>query len=360
MKIGSFCFLFLLVLSSCKSKFESTHPTLESITESVYASGIVKSSNQYQVFAKANGIIKTISVKKGDMVHKGQVLFIIANENSVLNVSNAELAERNADFNSNKDKLNDLRLQINLAQKKLKNDSLIYARQLRLWKEQIGTRMELEQRELAYAGAKASYESAIFRFNDVQKQLQYSSQQSKNNVSISKTILSDYSVKSDVDGRVYNILKEKGEMANTQSPLAVIGDAGNFYLLLQIDENDVVKVVKGQKVFVSMESYKNQIFEAVIDKINPLMNERSRTFEVEASFTKRPEVLYPNLSVESNIELSKKDKALIIPRAYLVDDEYVWISKKEKKKIKTGLKDYKNVEVLEGLSAQDEIFKPIQ
>jgi RND family efflux transporter MFP subunit len=294
------------------------------------------------------------------MVQKGQVLFIIANENSLLNVSNAELAERNADFNSNKDKLNDLRLQINLAQKKLKNDSLIYARQLRLWKEQIGTRMELEQRELAYAGAKASYESAIFRFNDVQKQLQYSSQQSKNNVSISKTILSDYSVKSDVDGRVYNILKEKGEMANTQSPLAVIGDADNFYLLLQIDENDVVKVSKGQKVFVSMESYKNQIFEAVIDKINPLMNERSRTFEVEASFTKKPEVLYPNLSVESNIELSKKEKALIIPRTYLVDDEYVWISKKEKKKIKTGLKDYKNVEVLEGLSAQDEIFKPIQ
>lgn len=109
-----------------------------------------------------------------------------------------------------------------------------------------------------------------------------------------------------------------------------------------------------------MESYKNQLFEAVIDKVNPLMNERSRTFEVEASFVNKPSVLFPNLTLEANIELNKKENALIIPRSYLIDDEYVWISKKEKKKIKTGLKDYKNVEVLEGLTAKDEIFKPVK
>jgi hypothetical protein len=66
------------------------------------------------------------------------------------------------------------------------------------------------------------------------------------------------------------------------------------------------------------------------------------------------------LTLEANIELNKKENALIIPRSYLIDDEYVWISKKEKKKIKTGLKDYKNVEVLEGLTAKDEIFKPVK
>jgi multidrug efflux pump subunit AcrA (membrane-fusion protein) len=149
-------------------------------------------------------------------------------------------------------------------------------------------------------------------------------------------------------------------MANTQSPLAIIGDATQFSLLLQVDENDVVKIAPGQKVYVTLESYHQQIFEAVIDKINPLMNERSRTFEVEASFTKKPEVLYPNLTVEANIERTRKEKALIIPRTYLLDGDSVWISKKEKKKIITGLKDYKNVEVLDGLKEQDNIFKPIQ
>nr|MBP6314211.1 efflux RND transporter periplasmic adaptor subunit [Chitinophagaceae bacterium] len=356
-----FAFLLsVMALVSCKEKFESCSPSTASITESVYASGIIKSTNQYQVFSKANGIIASIPVKKGDPVKKGQVLFYISNENSLLNVDNAELVARNADFNANRDKLNELRLNINLARKKLKNDSLIYARQLNLWKEQIGTRIELEQRELAYSASRASYESAILRFNDLQKQLKFSSQQSQNNVSISKSMLSDYAVKSNLDGRVYTILKEKGEMATTQTPLAIIGDATQFGLLLQVDENDVVKIAVGQKVYVTLESYHKQIFEAVIDKINPLMNERSRTFEVEASFTKKPEVLYPNLTVEANIELTKKEKALIIPRVYLLDGDSVWISKKEKKKIITGLKDYKNVEVLEGLTEQDNIFKPIQ
>lgn len=356
-------FAFLLsvtALVSCKEKFESCSPGIASITESVYASGIIKSTNQYQVFSKANGIIQSISVKKGDLVKKGQVLFYISNENSLLNVDNAELVAKNADLYANRDKLNELRLTINLARKKLKNDSLIYVRQLNLWKEQIGTRIELEQRELAYSASRASYESAILRFNDLQKQLKFSSQQSQNNVSISKSMLSDYTVKSDVDGRVYNILKEKGEMANTQSPLAIIGDATQFSLLLQVDENDVVKIAPGQKVYVTLESYHQQIFEAVIDKINPLMNERSRTFEVEASFTKKPEVLYPNLTVEANIERTRKEKALIIPRTYLLDGDSVWISKKEKRKITTGLKDYNNVEVLSGLSDQDKLFKPIQ
>jgi len=50
----------------------------------------------------------------------------------------------------------------------------------------------------------------------------------------------------------------------------------------------------------------------------------------------------------------------MIPRTYLVDEGYVWISKKEKKKVTTGLKDYKNVEILQGLSEKDEIFKPVQ
>lgn len=352
-------FIFL-ISTSCKSKFESTHPTIESVTESVYASGIVKSSNQYQVFAKANGIIKSVLVHKGDVVQKGQTLFSISNEGSVLNVANAELAAGNADLYANQDKLSEMRLNINLAQKKMKNDSLLLSRQKRLWSEQIGTRVELEQRELAYSASKASYESAIYRLNDLQKQLNYASAQSRNNVSLSKTMLNDFEVKSAVKGKVYNILKEEGEMANTQTPLALIGDAGSFYILLQVDENDVVKIAPGQKVFITMESYKNETFEALITKVNPLMNERSRTFEVEAAFTKQPETLYPNMTLEANIELHKKDKAIMIPRTYLVDEGFVWISKKEKKKVTTGLKDYKNVEILQGLSEKDEIFKPVQ
>ena len=50
----------VLLFFSCKNKTESTYPIIQNITESVYAPGIVKSKDQYQVYASANGIIRHI------------------------------------------------------------------------------------------------------------------------------------------------------------------------------------------------------------------------------------------------------------------------------------------------------------
>lgn len=171
-------------------------------------------------------------------------------------------------------------------------------------------------------------------------------------------MLDDYNVRSEVNGKIYSILKEKGEMVSPQMPMAIIGDARSFLLVLQVDENDIVKVQNGQKIFVSLDSYKGQVFEAVVKDINPLMNDRSRTFEVDARFTKQPATLFPNLTVEANIVIQTKDSALTIPRKYLIDDEYVMLSKKEKKKIKVGLKDFQKAEILEGLNKNDKILMP--
>ncbi len=121
-------------------------------------------------------------------------------------------------------------------------------------------------------------------------------------------------------GRVYNILKEQGEIVTPQSAVAIIGDANNFILELQIDEFDIAKVQFGQKILVTMDSYKNQVFEAPVEKIDPIMNDRTRSFTVKADFVSRPPVLYPNLTAEANIIIQTKKKALTIPRNFLWDE----------------------------------------
>ncbi|MCE9538130.1 MAG: RND transporter, partial [Bacteroidetes bacterium] len=52
--------LSVFILESCNSKEEKTQPVIENISESVYASGIIKSKNQYQVFSTVNGLIQEI------------------------------------------------------------------------------------------------------------------------------------------------------------------------------------------------------------------------------------------------------------------------------------------------------------
>jgi HlyD family secretion protein len=354
-------FLFLLTtlfIVSCKDKREKTSPEITSITESIYASGIIKSKNQYQAFAKVTGIIENIYVSEGDTIKKGNPLLSIADETQKLNTQNSELAAKYADFGANKGKLEDARLSIELSKNKLKNDSVLFYRQRTLWGEQVGTKVELEQKELAFKNAKTNYLSALIKYNDLQKQLNFSSLQSKKNLMIASKLESDYTLKSEIDGVVYSLLKNKGELVGLQTPLAIIGDGKKFILEMQVDEYDITKTKKGLAVVVTMDSYKGKVFNAIITKIYPILLERSKTFLVEAEFMQQPSILYPNTTFEASIIIQKKDKALLIPRNYMLNDSTVIKSNGDKVVVKTGLKDYNKIEILSGLKSGEELVKP--
>jgi HlyD family secretion protein len=352
--------VFLFAFFSCTKKTEKTNPVIENITSSVYASGVIKTKNQYQVFSTVNGLIKEIFVTEGDVVIKGAPLMKVVNETAQLNSENAKLASDYAAVNSNLDKLNELKINIAQAKNKMDNDMSLQQRQRNLWLQNIGTQNELEQRELSYKNSSNTYQAAILRYNELKKQLDFSAQQSQKNLQISTVIAKDFTIKSGTNGKVYTILKEPGEMVNTQSPIAIIGDADDFLLELQVDEYDIASIRMGQKIFIKLDSYREKVFEAVVTKINPIMNEKSKSFTVEANFISKPAILYPNLTTEANIIIETKEKALLIPRNYLVDGAFVIMENKEKRKVVTGLKDYQKIEILSGLNAKDIILKPLK
>lgn len=349
---------FVILFFSCVQKKETTRPVIENITESVYASGVIKSKNQYQVFANVTGIITKILVTENDLVKNGTPLLVVLDKSVILNRENATLAADYAEVSANKEKITDAKNSIALAQDKLSNDSLLYQRQKNLWSQNIGTRIELEQRKLAYTNSNAALNSANNRYNDLLKELEFRARQAKKNLAISQYRESEFVIKSDMDGKIYSLEKEQGEMINPQTPLAVIGDASNFLVELQIDEYDIAKIKLGQTVLLTMDSYSDQVFEAKISKIYPLLNERTRSFTAEAEFVKQPPVLIPNLTAEANIVIQTKEKALTIPRSYLLDDSFVLTRKDKRQKVTTGLKDYQKVEILKGINENDIIYKP--
>lgn len=348
----------LFLLAACGEKQETTQPTVEDISEAVYASGVVKSRNQYQVYPVVSGIIEEILVTEGDTVQRGETLVRISNEAAQLNTENARLAAEYARVGANAEKLTELQENIELARSRMQNDSLLLVRQRNLWANQIGTRVELEQRELAYKNSQTAYRSARLRYNDLKKQLNFAARQSQKNLQISETLRDDYTVKSETNGKVYSVLREKGELVSPQVPIAVLGDADEFILELQVDEYDIARVKPGQQVLLNLDSYRGQVFEGRVTKVNPAMNERTRSFTVEAAFVTKPDALYPNLTTEANIIIQTKKNALTIPREYLVEGAYVLKEKDERVPVKTGLKDYQKVEIVEGLSKEAVIVKP--
>ncbi len=354
-----FIFIYsVFFISACDSKNSTVQPEFKSISESIYASGIIKSKNQYQVFSKVNGILQTALVKEGDLVKKGQILFQLNNENAHLSTENARLTAGNADYAANLSKLGDLENAIALARKKLQTDSLLFVRQNNLWSNNIGTKVEQEQKALNFENSKTLLANALFKYEDLQKQLKLASVQSKNNLLISKTLENDFIIRSEVDGKVYSIFKEQSELVTNQQPLGVIGDDTQFLIELSIDERDIVRLKVGQEVLIRMDSYKGEVFEGVISSIEPMMNERTRTFDAKATFAKKPTTLYPNLTVEANIVIYTKQKALTIPRNYLVNDSTVMLENGKLQKVKVGLMDYTLVEIIEGISNSTKIILP--
>jgi HlyD family secretion protein len=355
----SLLLLFFVFLLSCTPDQTKIQPSVEDISESVYASGVIKSKNQYQVFSTVNGIVKEILVTEGESVKKGTPLMRIFNKTSVLNTQNAQLAAEYARLSANKEKLEELKSAIDLAFTRMKTDSALWQRQETLWKQNIGTRVDLEQKELNYKNSVNNYNSAKIRYHDAERQLELAAKQSQNTLEINSTMTDEYIIKSEVDGKVYDILKSVGELITNQNPVALVGDDKEFLLELQVDEYDIVKISEGQSVFISMDSYKGQVFDARVTKINPVMNERSKSFTVDADFVSQPSVLYPFLTVEANIVIQEKKDVLTIPRSYLVDESYVLTEANEKKLVVTGLKDYQKVEIVSGLTHDDYIIQPV-
>ncbi|MEO6303985.1 MAG: efflux RND transporter periplasmic adaptor subunit [Bacteroidia bacterium] len=355
-----FYFFIIVFIYSCKSEIVKIKPIISPITESVYASGSLKSNQQYQAFATVNGIIQTIFVKEGDSVNIGTPILSIVNDLQKLNSENAALASDYNNISSNQDKLNDAQQVIYLQKSKMENDELLFARQKNLWKDSIGTKVELEQREIATQNSKIQYQSAITKYNDLKRQINFIASQANKNLQITQRQSSDFIVKSQVNGMVYKLFKDEGEAVNIQTPLALLGNRNDFILEMQVDEFDIIKIKKGLPVLVLMDSYKGQVFEAEISVISPIMNERSKTFLVKATFNEPPKILYPFISFEANIIIQTKQNALLIPRNLLLNDSTVIKANGDKAIIKVGLKDYQMVEVLSGISVNDELISPIK
>ncbi|HCW06471.1 MAG TPA: RND transporter [Cytophagales bacterium] len=353
-------FLILaLGILSCQSKKEVVFPEYKSITQSVYASGIVKSRNQYQVFSNSPGVIAKLFVTDGDFIQQGQPIALISNKAIQLSRENSQLA---ANFNAaqnNQDRLDELMYSVEVAKEKNKLDSTMYARQLNLWGHNVGTKVDLDQKALTAKNSKALLESALLRLQQLKKQIDFAARQSKKMLEISSAQTNDLIVKSEVTGKVFSILKKQGEMVTSLTPIAMVGESTHFYLELQVDEYDITQIREGQKIIFTMDSYQRKVFDAVVSKIYPMMNERSRTFTIEADFVNAPEKLYPFLTAEANIIITTKEKALLIPRQFLIDETFVLLKNGEKRKVQTGIMDYQKAEIVSGITDKDAIVQPL-
>lgn len=351
--------IVILFISGCTSTEESIQPEIKSITESVYASVAIQPAEAYQVHSAVTGIIDRIYHEEGDTIRKGDPVLQIINTNPELNLENAKLSLDMAQkaYSGGSNVLKELEDEIEIAQLKLTNDSINFVKQRNLWEKNIGTQNTYETRELAYNTSKSKLAILLNRYQRTKDDLRIQLEQAENNYKNALNKKEEHLILGLIDGRIYSLLKEPGEMVSPQEPLAIIGKTNDFIIEMSVDEVDIAKLELDQTVIVALDAYPDQSFEAKVSKIYPQKNTATQTFTVEAVFDKQPTKLFSGLSGEANIVISTKTNALVIPRTYLTTEGEVQTDE-GLIKVETGLMDLQMVEILSGIGADTNIYLP--
>ena len=343
-------------LISCGEKYESAQAERKNIVQSVYSSGKVKALNQYDVRPLSTGRFLGYSVKEGETVVAGQEIGRISTNVQLNNIEMAEMQRQQAELPEYD--LLQLRNQIGLARKTVEQDSIDFARQSKLFSEGIGSRNQLEMRKLKLEASKSQLTILVSKRMQLQKQKQYSQKMADLNKNNANENLKFFKISSEIEGQVFSLPLNKGDLVGPQQIAAVVGSRKSFYLELEIDEVDLDKIKLGQEVWVKMDAF-SKSYKATISNITPSIDPKTQSFKAEAIFTEEVPKLVPGLTAEANIVIQTKNSALVIPQKFLKENNQVETSD-GLKKITVGLKSDLFVEIVDGLNEGETILLPLK
>ena len=356
-----FVMIIVSVVASSCSNHNSVRPVVKSLTEAVYASGYVVSKNEYEVLAQAEGYVLEKVASDGDTVKVGDPLYVLESgqQSSLFDLAQKNFSIASENYSGASPVLQEAMAAQRASYTKLQFDSTNYARYKNLMDRNATSRVEFDRMKLAYENSKNEYAMYQNRYKKIKDQLYLELQNAKSQLSVAGNEMGKYVVRSEVDGIVFKTSRDKGELVRRGEPIAVVGNAGSYYLQLAIDEIDINRIKKGQEVLVMVDAYSDKAFHATVDKIFPMVNQQQQSVRVDASLNEPLPGSFSGLAVEANIIIRKKDKALVIPKSALHGNDSVKVERDGTEKmisVVRGIQTLEEVEIVSGIDSTTELI----
>jgi multidrug efflux pump subunit AcrA (membrane-fusion protein) len=354
-----FLFLTIFFLYGCKEE-PVVHPVRKKIIETVYASGTIIPTNEYTVYSLASGTIVEKKATEGDSVAKGSVLYLVRSDAVKARLEAAETAYQTSlgNLGGSSPIIADLKLAMQNAEVKFRNDSLEYLRAKSLLESNAIAKSQFDQISNAYTISRNQRQSAEERYYSTLRDLKLVASNSKSQLATARNELDNYSISSDASGFVFQTLKEEGEGVRMGEPVALLGEKDRRTIRLAVDQQDIDKIRNGQKVLLKTDITGSKIYEAKVIKVYWVMNPADQTFRVDAEFTGEAPTGFVHGSVEANIVIQEKENALIIPRTYLLAGDSVLTrssGKDVRVAVKPGILTLDDAEIVMGIDEKTEI-----
>lgn len=161
------------------------------------------------------------------------------------------------------------------------------------------------QQELLTAGKLKESQPQLYNAVRNKLKLWKLSESQINQIETSGKVVENFPVYANVSGVVSSIMVEEGDYVKTGSPLVKVVNLNSVWAIFDAYENQLALFKKGQTLEVSTKSYPNEIFQATISFIDPLLNNSSRTLEVRAELDNKKGLLKPGMFVVGEIKAAE-------------------------------------------------------
>ena len=354
-----YCFTIIVLVSFSCTQVAVEKPIQQGLVDAVFASGHLELEHEYIVTANTEGYLYKANVEEGDDVTINMPLFTLSSDVQDEQLFNARVNYQDALDNAKptSPEKQQLVLQIEQAQVQLALDKKNYTRYANLLKTGAVAKQEYDRAELQYENSKRNVSILEKSLSDLDDKLKLNLKNARTQLAIQQENHTDYFLTSSIRGKVLHVFKEQGELVRRGEAMAKIG-GGETLVKLFVAEEDANRVKLGQKVLVSLNTDKDRLLTATLQKIYPSFDEIEQSFIVEARFDRTPPNLFTNTQLQANIIIEKKAEALVIPSKCLTQGDSVLLLGGKKRYVKVGIRSKEWVEVLSGIDESTRIQLP--
>lgn len=345
--IVGIAFIAVIIMFAKKNRqpnevFETETAFKTTIVEKTVATGKVIPLEEVEIKPQISGIIDEIFVEEGADIKKGDLIAkvrVVPNEQALTGAKG----------------------RVNKAQLQLDNAKIVYDRNQKLFQNGVISQKDMETFELAYNQAKEDVQNAKNDYEIIRRGYTGSGGSANTNIRATTSgMILEIPVK---EG--YQVIQSNNFNAGTT--IASIADMTKMIFEGKVDEAEVGKLEEGSEIQVALGAIDKKKFPAILNFIAPKGTEENGAvqFKIKADVTLDKEFFVrAGYSANADIVLEKKDSVLSIKEALLQFDKiteapYVEVKtgeqEFERKDLELGISDGINVEILSGITDEDEI-----
>lgn len=337
--------------------FQTETASIQTIVKKTVATGNIVPKEEVLIKPNISGIIDEIFVLAGDVVLAGD---LIAKVKVVPNINS---------LNSAKNNINSAKTQVETARLALESQKSIYLRQKELFDKSVVSANEFDQALLSYNQAQQRYNQENVLLTAAKQTFDIV----KTGTAKGLGAAANTEIRATVSGMILDIPVKVGNQViesnnfNDGTTIATIADVEKMIFEGKVDESEVGKITENLPLEITVGAIENKKFNAVLDFIAPkgVSENGAIQFEIKGTLNNQNATfIRAGLSANASIILARAENVLSIKEALVQYDPktkkpYVEIAigaqEFQRKEISLGVSDGLFVEVLEGVTQQDNI-----